>query len=50
MFGFSKVFVIFLFISLIFSIGTRSWQNFLVLMITYALIVVVWRILTRKNG
>jgi len=45
-FGFSKSFVIFLFIAIIVGIGTKSWQNGLGVIIFFAVIRIIWKMLT----
>lgn len=44
---FSKLFVIFLFIDAVIAYGTKSWANFFILLGLYAIITIIWRILTR---
>jgi hypothetical protein len=44
--GFAKIFVIFLFISIIIGIGTHSWVNFFSAMGIFILIRIVWKLLT----
>ena len=46
-FGFSKSFVIFLFISIIIGIGTENWKNGLYLISLYAITKIIWNILTK---
>ena len=45
--GLSKDFILFLIISLIVWIGTENWRNAAALMAVYAVIKIVWRILTK---
>lgn len=44
--GFSKGFVIFLFLSIAIAIGTEDWKNGAVLMAIYIICSWVWKILT----
>jgi hypothetical protein len=45
-FGFAKIFVIFLFISIIVGIGTHSLVNAISLMGAFIIIRIVWKVLT----
>jgi hypothetical protein len=46
MFGFSKLFVIFIFIAALIGYGTRSWGNFFLVLGVFAVIRIVWKLLT----
>lgn len=46
MFGFAKIFVVFIFIAAIIGYGTKSWINFFVVLGVYAAIRIVWKLLT----
>jgi len=46
MLGFAKIFVIFIFIASAIGYGTRSWINFFVVLGAFALVRVIWKILT----
>lgn len=48
-FGFSKIFVIFLIISVLIGFATKDWHNGAFLLAIYAIITIVWRILTGKR-
>jgi len=45
-FGFGKGFVLFLFFAVVFGIGTKSWQNSVFLILTFAGIKIIYKILT----
>lgn len=45
--GLSKLFVIFLILSIGFGYATENWKNSLVLMGGYVIFTIVWRYLTR---
>ena len=45
-FGFSKVFVIILFIALIIGWGSHNWINGIVIISIYVIIAIVWKLLT----
>ena len=47
MFGFSKDFVIFLFIASAFAYGFKDWKVGLYILVWYAIIKMIWRLLTR---
>jgi len=44
--GFGKGFVIFLFISAIVGYGTKSWENFFVMIGSFIVIKLIWKLLT----
>jgi len=46
MLGFSKLFVIFIFVAIVIGYGTKSWVNGLVLIGIFAIIRIVWKLLT----
>jgi hypothetical protein len=46
MFGFGKGFVIFLFISILIGAGTKSWENFFVLILSFISVKIIWKLLT----
>jgi len=46
MFGFNKIFVIFIFIAIAIGYGTRSWSNFLIVLAVFGLMRFVWKLLT----
>jgi len=46
MFGFAKIFVIFIFIAAAIGYGTRSWMNFVILLIAFAVVRIIWKIAT----
>jgi len=45
-FGFAKIFVIFLFISVAVGIGTHSWENALSIIGAFIVIRVIWKLFT----
>lgn len=45
-FGFSKAFVIFLFLAIAVAYGTRNWYNGFVILAVFAIIKIIWNILT----
>jgi len=45
--GLSKPFIIFFIISIGLGYGTRNWRTTVVLMIIYAIVIIIWRFLTR---
>ena len=46
MLGMSKIFVIFIFISAIIGYGTKSWTNFFIVLGSFALVRLIWKLLT----
>jgi len=46
MFGFAKLFVIFIFIAGAIGYGTRSWENFFVVIGGYIVVRIIWKLLT----
>jgi len=46
MFGFSKIFVIVIFLAAAIGYGTKSWMNFFIILGAYALIRIIWKLLT----
>lgn len=46
MFGFGKGFIIFLFISVLVGIGTKSYENFFVMIGAFIGIKIIWKVLT----
>ncbi len=45
-FGLSKTFVIFIFLSIALAVGTDNWKNGVVLLGIYAIIKVIWKLMT----
>lgn len=45
-FGFSKLFVIILFIAIAVGYGTQNWHNALVVIGVFAILKIIWNILT----
>ena len=45
--GFSKIFVIFLFLAIAYAYYVKSFQGFFVVIIPYIIIKIIWRILTK---
>jgi len=46
MFGFNKLFVIFIFIAIAIGYGTKSFSNFFITIAVFGLIRFVWKLLT----
>jgi len=46
MFGFAKIFVVFIFIAVAVGYGTKSWINFFVILGAFALVRFIWKLLT----
>jgi Ca2+/H+ antiporter len=46
MLGFSKIFVIVLFIAVIVGYGSENWVNGLMIVLVYAIIAIIWKLLT----
>jgi hypothetical protein len=46
MFGWSKSFVIVLFISILIGIGTKNWKNAAIILGAFAGVRLIWKILT----
>lgn len=46
MLGFSKLFVIFLFIAAVIGVGTKSWANFFIMLLAFAIAKITWNIFT----
>jgi len=46
MFGFNKLFVIFIFVAIAIGYGTRSYSNFFIVLAAFGLMRFVWKLLT----
>jgi hypothetical protein len=46
MFGFSKLFVIFIFIAIAVGYGTENWYNAWIVLGVFALVRIIWKLLT----